>query len=113
MTEKIKIDLQLPIERIEISTRSNTPSDEDALRQADAMVSGLTQTIMQSLDKSNKEQKLLRRLESILQEVKELQYFKDTSVGLWCIDRDPKEVSKEWIEEHAFRLGFNNKGNDL
>ncbi len=33
-----------------------------------------------------------------------LEYERDTTTGLWCIDRDPKEVSKEWIEKNAFRL---------
>ena len=49
----------------------------------------------------------------VKKELEELRYFKNTSVGLWCIDRDPKEVSKEWIEENAFRLGFNENNNLL
>ena len=36
--------------------------------------------------------------------IKELEYYKDTSVGLWCIDRDPMEVDLEWIRENAFQL---------
>ncbi len=33
-----------------------------------------------------------------------LQHYVDTTVGLWCIDRNPKDVTKEWIEENAFQL---------
>lgn len=36
-----------------------------------------------------------------------MQHYIDTSEGLWCIDRNPSEVSKEWINENAFRLKFN------
>ena len=35
-----------------------------------------------------------------------LEYYKDTSVGLWYIDKNPKEVSKEWIEQNSFQLKF-------
>ena len=33
-----------------------------------------------------------------------LEYYYDTSVGLWCIDQKPKDVSLEWIRENAFQL---------
>lgn len=33
-----------------------------------------------------------------------LQHYVDTTVGLWCIDRNPKDVTKEWIEKNAFQL---------
>lgn len=36
--------------------------------------------------------------------IKELEHFMDTSIGLWCIDQDPKDVTKEWIEKNAFQL---------
>ena len=45
--------------------------------------------------------------EKILQleaRIRELEYYQDTTIGLWCIDRNPKEVTKEWIEENAFQL---------
>lgn len=34
-----------------------------------------------------------------------------TSEGLWCIDKNPREVSKEWIEANAFRLKHDVKKN--
>ena len=34
----------------------------------------------------------------------DLIHFKDSSLGLWCIDQNPKDVSKEWIEKNAFQL---------
>ncbi|GEM_PF-5647982 len=43
-------------------------------------------------------------IRELLRKVRELQYHKDTTVGLWCIDRDPKTVSKQWIDENAFQL---------
>ena len=43
-------------------------------------------------------------IRELLRKVRELQYYKDTTVGLWCIDRNPKTVSKQWIDENAFQL---------
>lgn len=43
-------------------------------------------------------------IRELLRKVRELQYYKNTTVGLWCIDRDPKTVSKQWIDENAFQL---------
>ena len=36
--------------------------------------------------------------------VKKLQHEYDTSRGLWCIDKSPKDVSIEWVKENAFQL---------
>ena len=41
---------------------------------------------------------------SMLDELEHLRHFKDTTVGLWCVDQDPKEKSLDWIREHAFQL---------
>jgi len=38
------------------------------------------------------------------QRLKELQHYHDTSVGLYCIDRDPMEVDIDWVRRNAFRL---------
>jgi hypothetical protein len=35
---------------------------------------------------------------------KEHEHLKATIQGLWVIDRDPKEVSKFWIEKNAYQL---------
>lgn len=35
---------------------------------------------------------------------KQLQYYYDTSMGLWCIDKNPKDIDIEWIRKHAFQL---------
>jgi hypothetical protein len=37
-------------------------------------------------------------------ELKRLRYYHDTTVGLWCIDQNPNDVSLEWIRENAFQL---------
>lgn len=35
----------------------------------------------------------------------ELEHYYDSTCGLWAIDRDPKQVTLEWIVENAFQLG--------
>lgn len=35
---------------------------------------------------------------------KKLEHHYDTTIGLYCIDKNPKDVSKEWIEKNAFQL---------
>ena len=35
----------------------------------------------------------------------ELEHYYDSTCGLWVIDRDPKQVTLEWIVENAFQLG--------
>ena len=42
--------------------------------------------------------------EELIEIILELQRYKDTTHGLWCIDKHPKYVSKQWIEENAFRI---------
>lgn len=42
--------------------------------------------------------------EEYIRQIEQLSYYHDTTVGLWCIDRDPKDVSIEWIRENAFQL---------
>jgi len=36
--------------------------------------------------------------------LKKLRHYKDTTIGLWCIDRNPNEVDIEWIQENSFQL---------
>jgi hypothetical protein len=36
--------------------------------------------------------------------IKEIEQKNDSTQGLWCIDRNPATVTKEWIEENAFRI---------
>ena len=50
MEEKIRIDLRFPVERIEFSTRSNTLSDEELLRQTDSMTRSLEHSLRQQID---------------------------------------------------------------
>lgn len=35
---------------------------------------------------------------------KKMRHYIDTSIGLWCFDRNPQEVTKEWIDENSFQL---------
>ena len=42
--------------------------------------------------------------EALENELKELRHFKDSHLGLYAIDRNPKEVSKEWIEKNSFQI---------
>ena len=43
-------------------------------------------------------------LKSIVAEIRRLQYHEDTTIGLYAIDRKPKEVSYKWIKKEAFRI---------
>jgi len=64
---------------------------------------GEAYTPASSIDKNIKEQmlKLINQMET---EIKDLQHFKDTSMGLFCIDRNPKYVEYEWILKNNFQL---------
>lgn len=46
-------------------------------------------------------------------QIKRMRHDLVTSEGLWCIDRHPSEVTKEWIEMWAFQLHFNHKDTGL
>ncbi len=35
---------------------------------------------------------------------KQLRHYYDTTIGLYCIDRNPNEVDIEWIHNNAFQL---------
>jgi len=48
--------------------------------------------------------KLILENKRLIKENEFLNYFRDSSIGLYCIDRNPKEVTKKWIEKYAFRL---------
>ncbi|WP_345274326.1 hypothetical protein [Flaviramulus aquimarinus] len=37
-------------------------------------------------------------------EYEDLKYFKNTSVGLYAIDQNPKTVTYEWIIKNNFRI---------
>ena len=41
---------------------------------------------------------------SVMAELAELRHFKDSVLGLWCVDQDPKDKPAEWVREHAFQL---------
>jgi hypothetical protein len=40
----------------------------------------------------------------IEQEILDLELWKRSYLGYWIMDKNPKEVSKEWIEKNAFQL---------
>ncbi len=33
-----------------------------------------------------------------------LQHYYDTTVGLWCIDKDPHSVNIGWVKKNAFQI---------
>lgn len=43
-------------------------------------------------------------IEKLRKRIKKLQYYKTTSLGLYCIDKNPEEVNIEWIRENVFQL---------
>ena len=46
----------------------------------------------------------IKQLQTEIDRLKELQHEYDSTRGLWCIDRDPKEVDIEWIRKNSFQL---------
>ena len=43
-------------------------------------------------------------ISALNEKIKTLQHEYDTSRGLWCIDKNPNEVSYEWIKSNCFQL---------
>ena len=35
---------------------------------------------------------------------KDLQHYRDSTLGLYCIDQNPVDVDYEWILKHSFQL---------
>ena len=50
------------------------------------------------------EQGLALENEQLRKENERLEYYETTTLGLWCIDRDPKDVDVKWIRRNAFQL---------
>lgn len=42
--------------------------------------------------------------DQINEQKKKLEHFRDSSVGLWCLDKDPKKLTKKQILEICFQL---------
>lgn len=47
---------------------------------------------------------LINQNQILTKENEILNHFRDSSTGLYCIDKNPIKVSKKWIEKHSFRL---------
>lgn len=52
-------------------------------------------------------------LGGLVEILSDMRYHIYTTEGLWCIDRNPKQVSKEWIEANAFELKYDVKRNKI
>jgi len=48
--------------------------------------------------------KLESEIKQLNQTIRKLQHEYDISRGLWCVDKNPKNVSIEWIRANAFQL---------
>lgn len=46
-------------------------------------------------------------LAELVEMLGDMRYHIYTTEGLWCIDKNPREVSKEWIEANAFQPKYN------
>ncbi|GET46469.1 hypothetical protein [Capnocytophaga felis] len=44
------------------------------------------------------------QIDDVAKELERLKYHEATTVGLWAIDRDPKEVPYNWIVKTAFQI---------
>lgn len=67
---------------------------EKAMSEVDSVVFELLNNI----------EKLKVEISELKAENAKLQHFKDSSIGLYCIDKNPTECSYDWIIENAFRL---------
>lgn len=50
---------------------------------------------------------VIKHIERIIwddQIIKELIHFKDSSTGLYCVDKNPADVHIDWIRENNFKL---------
>ena len=45
-----------------------------------------------------------QRIAELEAEVERLRHEVDSTRGLWCIDRDPRDVGIGWIRANAFQL---------
>ncbi|MBT0551584.1 hypothetical protein [Riemerella anatipestifer] len=43
-------------------------------------------------------------LKEEIKEIERLKYHESITIGLWAIDRNPQEVSYEWIKENAYQI---------
>lgn len=63
------------------------------------------EVIFAHVDEDSEEEKIIDGIIKKLSDAyEELTYQRSLSVGLWVIDRNPKEVSKEWIDKNAFQI---------
>lgn len=47
---------------------------------------------------------LTERNKKLKERIKQLEHKLTTLQGLWAIDKDPKEVTKEWIDKNSFQI---------
>ena len=90
----IHIHIEKLVEKVEVNSCSNI--EEASHQVSDAFLRVLYNAVkMQGDDDKELQQNL---------HYQKLQHEYDTTRGLWCIDRDPKEVDLEWIRANAFQL---------
>ncbi|MCK0199199.1 hypothetical protein [Ornithobacterium rhinotracheale] len=49
-------------------------------------------------------QQLRHKVRSERKELNRLKYHEAITIGLWVIDRNPKEVTHKWIKENAYQI---------
>lgn len=64
----------------------------------------LLELIDEHMDRGDELSLTIYPIENESKELKALRHYHDTTVGLFCIDQEPDEVSYEWIKENAFEL---------
>lgn len=45
-----------------------------------------------------------KQIAELKRQIAHLEHYRDSSLGLWCIDQNPQDVTYEWIKENAFEL---------
>lgn len=88
---KMEINIKNLIGKVEIHYHGNEPQE----------VLGLSEKITEILGNAVAD---ISQVPSREKELDRLKYHEATTVGLWVIDRNPKEVSYEWIKENAYQI---------
>lgn len=87
----MEINIEKLIGKLEIHYHINEPQE----------VVGLGEKITEILSNAVAD---ISQVPSEEKELERLKYHEATTIGLWVIDRNPKEVSYEWIKENAYQI---------
>lgn len=108
----MNINIENLIGKVEIHYHSNEPQEALGLENAISKiisnaVAGISQVSSEDILHEMKEKDKTRiepDAKITTQEFNKLKYHEAITIGLWVIDRNPQEVSYEWIKENAYQI---------